>query len=278
MKLTPELVPTFLRLIRPEDIEARTRKFLARVSLDDYFIDDTGAASVEADGPASFHLILVGDPTPGVVAEAIRRAEEQGGRQVDLRTVASSLSESLPTLGFTFRHRRVEFKTPLSELPTAEGSPLDWRPAGENEAAAILHRASEGDPDACPGGFGLDVLRSWLSDPVLTHAPECVQVSDAGIVIAQVHPETRWSRITYMGLLPDHRGQDLGKWVHRRGFDMMRSQGGETYQGGTVETNRPMIRLFEKHGCRPLKVLEEWRATAGPEGFGLSAPTPTPRS
>ncbi len=101
-----------------------------------------------------------------------------------------------------------------------------------------------------------------MADPVLTHAPECIQVSEAGIVIAQVNPRTAWARITYMGLLPEHRGRGLGRWVHRRGFAMLRAQGGALYHGGTVETNRPMMRLFEAHGCRFHRRLEEWRWTA----------------
>ena len=82
----------------------------------------------------------------------------------------------------------------------------------------------------------------------------------AGIVVAQINPRTRWSRISYMGLAPRYRGRGLGRYVHRHGLAMMREQGGELYQGGTVETNRPMVRLFEAHGCRFYRRLEEWRA------------------
>jgi len=103
-----------------------------------------------------------------------------------------------------------------------------------------------------------------MADAVLTHAPECIQVSDAGIVVAQVNPRTAWSRITYMGVLPAFRGRGLGRWVHRRGFAMLRGQGGVLYHGGTVETNRPMVRLFEAHACRFHRRLEEWRALRSP--------------
>jgi ribosomal protein S18 acetylase RimI-like enzyme len=79
----------------------------------------------------------------------------------------------------------------------------------------------------------------------------------AAFVVAQVRPDG-WSRITYMGVHPDFRGKGLGKWVHRRGFAMMKKLGGKDYFGGTVSTNKNMVKLFQEHGCRGTRVLEEW--------------------
>jgi GNAT superfamily N-acetyltransferase len=260
MNLTPERVPIFLRLIRPDDIEERTRRFLQRTNLDDYFIDGAGAAWVEAGPPGLWILSIAGVATPVLVAEARARARALGATRLDLRIEPSGLSEALPSLGFTRRHLRAEFRAPLAELPTGAGSPLEWRAAGIDEAAEALASVALGDPDFDPSEDARASLVSWLADPVLTHDAECVQVSAAGFVMAQVNPATSWSRITYMGLRPEFRGRGLGRWVHRRGFDMMRARGGTLYTGGTVETNRPMMKIFEAHGCRPFRRLEEWRA------------------
>ena len=77
-------------------------------------------------------------------------------------------------------------------------------------------------------------------------------------VCAQVAPSDGWSRITYMGLVESARGRGLGRWVHRRGFAMMRAQGGELYHGGTAAENAGMLRLFVDHGCDEVARLEEF--------------------
>ncbi|MGK5088899.1 GNAT family N-acetyltransferase [Bdellovibrionota bacterium FG-2] len=80
----------------------------------------------------------------------------------------------------------------------------------------------------------------------------------AALIIAQIESTTGWSRITYMGIMPEFRGQGLGKWVHRKGFNMMRKQGGTLYHGGTVVSNKGMIRLFQNHGCKEYRRMQEW--------------------
>lgn len=115
-----------------------------------------------------------------------------------------------------------------------------------------------------------DALADWLSAPGLTSGPACVQIGylddrAVAFVCAQVSPEDGWSRITYMGLVPDARGRGLGTWVHRRGFRMLREQGGKLYHGGTAAANTGMLRLFREHGCKEVvRMLEyEWHAPAG---------------
>jgi len=78
------------------------------------------------------------------------------------------------------------------------------------------------------------------------------------IVVAQIDPKSGWSPITHMGIIRAFRGRKLGKWVHRHGFEMMRDQGGKLYHGGTVSTNTAMIRLFNQHGCKEFRTIQEW--------------------
>lgn len=176
---------------------------------------------------------------------------------------------ALKKIGFTETRKRIEFRRPISELPGDNGSPFVWKslvPLGDIDeifAASILKKSAVGDPSADPGENSLLALRSELSDPVLTSGPDCVQLaylnqSVAGIVIAQINPKTKWSRISYMGLLPEYRNQGLGKWVHRHGFEIMRSQGGELYHGGTNAENTPMLKLFLSHGCLEYRKMQEW--------------------
>ena len=114
-----------------------------------------------------------------------------------------------------------------------------------------------------PNEDALIALKGFLNEPTLTHGPECVQITHlkdqpAALIIAQIEPATGWSRITYMGIMPEFRGQGLGKWVHRHGFKMMREQGGSLYHGGAVSSNEGMIRLFQNHGCKEYRRMQEW--------------------
>jgi GNAT superfamily N-acetyltransferase len=208
-----------------------------------------------------------------LVRTALQHAKSDDARSVRIRITESGnwLSQiaELTRLGFTKESDRIEFRHELSELPGDQGSPLRWEamaPLGavpEHAAANVLKHSSIGDPGGDPNEDALAALRGELADSILTSGPECVQVAYldekvVGIVIAQINPKTKWSRISYMGLLPEYRGLQLGKWVHRHGFEMMRAQGGELYHGGTHAGNASMLRLFHSHGCTEYRRMQEW--------------------
>ncbi len=194
---------------------------------------------------------------------------EAGTRVSDIPEFAA-FRERLPELGFRRRHVRVEYRAELEKLPTDEGSPFTWEsmaPAGpwdEARVVELLRKVGRGDPDFdVENEDVLEVLRGYFNDPELTNDPAHAQVGrlegkSIAFVFAQVAPKSGWSRITYMGLAPEWRGRGLGKWVHRRGFELMRRQGGKLYHGGTLEQNAGMRALFLSHGCAEFRRLEEW--------------------
>ncbi|MNY18802.1 hypothetical protein D3C86_1522070 [compost metagenome] len=178
----------------------------------------------------------------------------------------SDYVELLAKLGFVGRSCRVEYRTSLAVLPDEIGSPLTWEPIEPvgswtlSKVATFLREVAEGDPNFDPSADTLSELQSYLADPHLTTGPECVHVGflagqPVALVIAQIvqNPdgplEQGWSRITYMGVLPAFRSKGLGRWVHRHGITMMRTQGGTIYQGGTGAENNAMRRIFEVNGC-----------------------------
>lgn len=181
----------------------------------------------------------------------------------------SGIEADLGRIGFRKKHNRVEFRAPIKDLPGEAGSPVRWEelsPAGSfalEHAAEFLRTVATGDPDFDPKEDPLVALKGFLSDPNLTHSPDCVQIGyfekqPAALIVAQVDSNSGWSRITYMGIAPQFRGRGLGKWVHRHGFAMMLKQGGSLYHGGTVTTNEAMIRLFRGHGCQEYRRMQEW--------------------
>lgn len=184
----------------------------------------------------------------------------------DSRSLVKKLSE----LNFRKVQERVEYRTPLENLPQETTGPIKWKPIPSLEDSElenlvkVLALVATGDPNFNPLNDNLSELKADLADPTLSTGRECVHLgfiegAIAALVIAQVAPKTGWSRITYMGLAPEWRGKGLGKWVHRHGFKMLRDQGGEVYHGGTTTGNLAMIRLFETQGCQMYRRMQEWK-------------------
>lgn len=182
------------------------------------------------------------------------------------------LTDTLEQLGWQRINERIEFKTPVSNLPTNWQGPLRWQNMmhmDEQTVAAIIDQAGVG-PEWEEDDTGLAVLRSCLSDKDLTCDPSCVEIgyldehTPAAFIIAQTAPSDGWCTISFMGLMPNARGKNLGQWVHRRGFELFRQQGGKLYHGGTSAKNTAMRRLFEKHQCIHHAHLAEYTYTHKP--------------
>ena len=146
----------------------------------------------------------------------------------------------------------------VANLPLDDGTPLRWRDlaeVGEARAAAMLKEVAVGDPHSSDENEDpRAALAEWLGAPKLTNGPGCLQVGfledrAVAFVCAQVSPEDGWSRITYLGIVPE-----------------LREQGGKLYHGGTGTANAGMMRLFHKHGCEEVARMfdYEWRAPATP--------------
>lgn len=215
-----------------------------------------------------------GEALSSLIDEALARLGELKARRIELRLTEKPwllpLASRLRELGFKRKHTRIEFQSHVNDLPDENGSPMEWIPVSESgpyrleDAAIILEEAARGDTDWNPEDRGGELLKSYLADREFASKPECIQIGQvdskpAAIVIAQVIPATGWSRITYMGILPQYRGRGLGKWVHRRGFALMRAQGGTFYHGGTVKGNARMEALFRRHGCKEYRTMQEWQ-------------------
>lgn len=215
-----------------------------------------------------------------VIQEALLFAEESKTRLVIYRLIkgevaAKAIGQLLPILGFKKKNERIEFKKSVAELPTDEGSPLKWKTAEElnlnpDGISEILKQVADGDPDTDPTDDPLQFIQDFLADPVLTSGLSCIHIGllneeVAALTVVQRNPKTGWSRISYMGVVPKFRRQNLGNWVHRYSFTVMKKEGGILYHGGTSSTNLGMIRLFEGNGCTRFCEMEEWNFLIGSE-------------
>jgi len=248
--------------------------------------EDRGAVSIEHLWADVFALKIkmlklesMGD-LEGIIHEALSVAQSHKARLVMYRLIkgevgAQEVGQLLPKIGFKKKNERIEFKKSVSELPNDEGSPLRWKSAKElnltpEGIAKILRQVSEGDPDTDPTEDPLQFIQDFLADPVLTAGLECIHFGFLGediaaLTVVQRNPKTGWSRISYMGVVPKFRKQNIGNWVHRYSFTVMKKEGGLLYHGGTTSTNLGMIRLFENNGCARFCEMEEWNFSIGSE-------------
>lgn len=177
----------------------------------------------------------------------------------------------LKQIGFQKKSERIEYQCDVVNLPDEDGSPFEWKSLKQldwDEArlaqftAEITKGALDIDPDEKPEDF----IKDWLNHHELTSGLDCIAVGfvtdkAAALVVAQINKSTGWSRLSYLGILPEYRGRGFGKWVQRHGFSMMKDQGGKLYHGGTHAENLPMKKLFESHGCKFSGAMEEWSCT-----------------
>jgi ribosomal protein S18 acetylase RimI-like enzyme len=192
---------------------------------------------------------------------------------------AATARDLLRPLGFQRERERAEFQLDLDDALDARlaahaaTDALRWAslapdgPVSFERAAAMLARTSVGDPGADPDDDAVEFLRASLADPSLRGEASCVQIGtrstsqglvDVAFVMAQVNPTSGVSRITYMGVAPEHRGRGYGAAAHRHGLAMLRAQGGTRYHGGTSTENTPMLHLFRALGATALCAMEEW--------------------
>jgi len=296
LRLTDDLIEDYFQFSYPDDnskqLAERAKTFRESITsgkrnIGDYFLvkkDGIRAlGSLFQQQPAAYGFSLskktqeiVDLPVKDLqelIQDATNRTRELKARTLTLRLVErpqfQPLLRLLTEVGFQKTQSRIEYQSEVKKLPSEHGTPLKWKPLPDlgpdnlDNAARVLQMCGQGDPDWNPEDNPRELLSSYLEDTVLSGGPECVHIGfhedqEAAIAIAQVNPSTKWSRITYMGVVPEFRKKGYGRWVHRHGFSMMKEQGGKLYVGGTVSDNKVMQKLFLSHGCTEYLRMQEW--------------------
>jgi GNAT superfamily N-acetyltransferase len=269
-----------------ESMLAALRRQLAEGSL---LMEDVFVALEPRDGSirGSWRLAPIGEGTlvltqwrsegppleqdlDGALEEACTRAAARGATRIVTRVEATALSpayrEALRRHGFRRVGGRVEYRTAVDELPPEAPSAVRWRPmegTGEEAVYRTLDAAGSEGPDALDRGADGALIEELLGGPYREADPRSVQLGflegdPVCVLIVRVEPESGWSSIAFMGVIPAHRGRGLGVATQLHGFAVIRALGGRLYHDGTSDDNAPMLRLFERHGCIEHERMEEW--------------------
>lgn len=204
------------------------------------------------------------------------KAIDLGAQKIGVRVRQDYDSELfrkiLELLEFTKVGWRIEYQQDVDKLPTETGTPIFWKTAAElnwseNEIAIFTEKIVINALDIDPNEKPIDFIQDWLNHPELTCGKDCISIGflndqPVALAVVQIEKKSGWSRISYMGVLPEFRGQGLGKWVHRHGFQKMKDQGGKLYHGGTHINNSAMKSLFEQHECQLFCIMEEFEWNA----------------
>jgi ribosomal protein S18 acetylase RimI-like enzyme len=74
-----------------------------------------------------------------------------------------------------------------------------------------------------------------------------------GISIPHIEPGTdSEGRMFYFGVMPNARGRGTGTKLHQHSLRLLRQLRASYYIGSTDVSNRDMIRVFEKNGCKQI--------------------------
>lgn len=279
LRLPESEIPQLAALIAPPERRAEVEGRLRDESLNTWrvILDARGglrgAVAVAPLSPMESQLRRVfvrdgegAETYAAIIADGIAEARSQGARRmmtrVHRRYDRADYAAALIRCGFEHRGERVEFKTPLEELPEEGESRIEWRVTTDvAEAAVVLDAVVAGDPGHSDAdGPAEEFIREEHSDPETTAHMEIGsrEESDGAFVLAEVAPKTGWSTLSYFGVVPEWRGTGLGLEAHRHGLAVLRSMGGTLYHGGCHAENEPMIAVFRANGCREFARMSDW--------------------
>lgn len=184
--------------------------------------------------------LLLWDVPSGSAFDRIARA---GGWR--LRTVKVFVERNLTTLGSS------------TDPVTARWALTTLADVGLEEFAALLLRASEGDPfETSTAESATSDLQALIDGAGDAFDPtQWVIASDGNGVIGAVLPQRqadapKTGTIFYMGVIPERRTQGHGARLHMLGLQRLRRLGVDKYVGSTDQQNTAMIQVFRQNGTQ----------------------------
>ena len=189
----------------------------------------------------------------------------------DTRSEAALKNELLERAGYSIQKKKLFVENTFDSLPQKPDGELSLRSLkdiGKAKFLELLTLASAGDPFE-DGHNSPDEEYAEL----VTHAGPafnpadwyvvCKKESAIGVLLPQTYADkpTEGS-LFYIGVLPEYRGHGFGRSLHALGLWILKSRGVTRYVGSTDVSNKAMVSIFLKNGCK--KVMERlfWQFTS----------------
>lgn len=180
----------------------------------------------------------------------------------------------LETSGFDLYMRKPYVKRNLIGYTNPHPVPFTFRSLSELGTTGFAQALAE----ACGGSLSRDVL---TTDPVTDLEESIAEAGSAfdpkawtaayldgrlaGVCLPQRYPDVpRQGTMLNIGIVPEFRGQGLGRTLHAAGLELLARQGVEEYIGSTDADNSHMLKVFDANGCRITGVWRLYRLTDRP--------------
>ena len=118
------------------------------------------------------------DRAASLIYEAVEAARVSNvleiATRIDTSAFFDAYGRALSQAGFAYLGDRVEYKSPVTELPDEQGTPIQWKSmdsAGFEMAVRLLREVSLGQPDADPEEDPARALKAFLDEPDLNGMP-----------------------------------------------------------------------------------------------------------
>ena len=146
-------------------------------------------------------------------------------------------------------------------LAAPQPIPDDWKLStleelGPEAFNQVMLRASDDDPyDTSTVESADEDFRELVDAAGTAFDPRSWYVvvdsrSEVGVVLPQVFPgNPTTGTLLYVAVLPERRGEGLGRALHAFGLSELARRGARDYVGSTDPDNAPMIAIFAANGC-----------------------------
>ncbi|WP_082232486.1 GNAT family N-acetyltransferase [Halobacillus massiliensis] len=177
------------------------------------------------------------------------------------RSVVNKLSDR----NYYYTDTTIYFYHSLEKLRVREKHNIEWVRLEERDFKMVWVQAMQGSLNHT-GPINIDEqMGSVKKELGRTYRDSCLVVNVNGQIAGACMPHiepgtTEEGRLFYFGLLPEFRGRGLAGEIHLAALKkLLEDFSASYYIGATSMHNIPMLKVFERNGCREIRKKEVYK-------------------
>lgn len=176
----------------------------------------------------------------------------------DCNTPYDSLKQALVEAGFQVRKNKVIYERSLEEPFKLESDKiLTYKGIDEiglEKVKRLCFQSLQGSLDYSGDLFPASSEKEFDIDWRMMRRKDLTRVAfyenqPVGVILPDLMDDETGT-FTYMAIMPDFRNKGFGNTLFVDGLKLFKSIGASQYSDSTSVTNLPMIKIFEKNGCK----------------------------